>query len=97
MFNGKVKIIIVIFLVLLITWDAIDTLILASREGTFLYALVIGFFVYLLWLNIILIVLSYSLKKSEIKWQRIIGIIGIFVAVLDLLVNIVAFILYFVR
>lgn len=94
---SRFKILITIFIVSLLSLDLFDKLMSILEGNIFLYALVIGFLVYLLWLNIILALLSLPLIKSGVRWQRILGILGISVVVLDLFINIALFIWYFIR
>ncbi len=86
-----------IFLIILLLIDAEDKLASMLTGNYFAFALFIGFFGYLLWLNAVLIFLSILLKKSEIRWQRALGRISFIVAVLDLLINAIAFIWNFIR
>lgn len=81
---------ITIFLITFLSVDVIDTLMSVLRGDNFLFALYIGSF-YLIVIFILLILLSLSLRKSEIKWQKVLGNIGIFVVAADLVVNAIAF------
>lgn len=83
------------FTVLFIFWCLwnIEGLLLSIIDSShFLFEMTIVFFIYILPVLIILFFLSLSLRKSETKWQRVIGNIGLVVVVLDLLINVIAFI-----
>ena len=67
------------------------------ENSQFLFAQTIVFFIYILPALILLTLLSLSLRKSEIKWQKVLGSIGILVVVVDLVVNVIAFIWNLIR
>ena len=95
-FLNIIKNFITVFFIGLLIVDATDKLILILKREYFLFALYIGSF-YLIAIFILLISLSLSLRKSEIKWQKVLGSIGIFIVIVDLVVNIMAFIWNFIR
>jgi len=90
--NNKIKVIATIFLSTWLFFGIFDSL---SVENS--YFLLVGFFVAYFIPLIFLVILSLSLKDSEIKWQRVLGIIGICVVVFDLAINIIAFGWHFIR
>lgn len=92
MMKNKINIFITFFL---IVWCIVNIGDLTSSlfdDYDFLFAQTIVFGILILPSLIILTFLSLPLKKSQIKWHRVLGTIGIGVVIVDILVNIVAFI-----
>ena len=88
----KIKSIFTLLIIAFIFWDDITgSLELMIRHERFLYVQYVGLFFYVPLLAV-LTYLSLSLKKSEIKWQKTLGIIGIYIVILDLIVNLIAFV-----
>ncbi|MBI1866506.1 MAG: hypothetical protein HYS02_01930 [Candidatus Staskawiczbacteria bacterium] len=93
----NLKVFVVILLILWSIWNVVDLFSSAISGYDFLFGQVIVFSIYIFPTIIILSFFSLSLKKSEVKWQRILGNIGLGTVVVDILVNITAFIWNLIR
>ena len=91
-----IKITIVFLLSLFFIFDTIDILQSIIKNNPYLYVLVIGTLFRFPLLSI-LTFFSLILKKSEVRWQKIIGVTGLLIVILDVLVNLGALILGLIK
>lgn len=86
MVKRSIKVTIVFLLSLFFIFDAMDIFQSIIKKDPYLYVLVIGS-LFRFPLLALFIFLSISLKKSDIKWQKILGVTGLLIAILDISIN----------